>query len=190
MHSRRRFWIQSLCQQVWFVYTLTINRLPRKPLYILGKKYLYSTYSSFLVINVWNQGKTLCSPCMFQWHCAHRKSSVIAVTNAQFEKAIRLNVKYIPRHVCQFSGGYWLANFESNILYQVDSKSQPTRSNFPSQHNIPTPSRVMFPHPVLVHCSWKEISCIIWVFIRNVFFMDNDICKQLLTICYSVCIFC
>jgi len=27
------------------------------------KKCLYSTYSSFLVINVCNQGKTLCSPC-------------------------------------------------------------------------------------------------------------------------------
>ena len=27
------------------------------------KKSLYSTYSSFLVINVCNQGKTLCSPC-------------------------------------------------------------------------------------------------------------------------------
>ena len=25
--------------------------------------YQYSTYSSFLVINVCNQGKTLCSPC-------------------------------------------------------------------------------------------------------------------------------
>ena len=28
-----------------------------------GKKCLYSTYGSFLVINVCNQGKTLCSPC-------------------------------------------------------------------------------------------------------------------------------
>ena len=27
------------------------------------KKCLYSTYSSFIVINVCNQGKTLCSPC-------------------------------------------------------------------------------------------------------------------------------
>ena len=27
------------------------------------KKHLYSTYSSFLVINVCKQGKTLCSPC-------------------------------------------------------------------------------------------------------------------------------
>jgi len=37
------------------------------------KKCLYSTYSSFLVINVCNQGKTLCSPCIilyffqYQW---------------------------------------------------------------------------------------------------------------------------
>ena len=30
--------------------------------YILKKKSLYSTYSSFLVINVCNQGKTSCSP--------------------------------------------------------------------------------------------------------------------------------
>ena len=29
------------------------------------KKSLYSTYSSFLVINVCNQGKNLCSPCIF-----------------------------------------------------------------------------------------------------------------------------
>jgi len=29
------------------------------------KKCLYSTCSSFLVINVYNQGKTLCSPCIF-----------------------------------------------------------------------------------------------------------------------------
>ena len=29
-----------------------------------GKKYLYSTYSSFLVINACNRGKTLCSPCI------------------------------------------------------------------------------------------------------------------------------
>jgi hypothetical protein len=28
------------------------------------KKSLYSTYSSFLIINVCNQGKTLCSPCI------------------------------------------------------------------------------------------------------------------------------
>jgi hypothetical protein len=28
------------------------------------KKCLYFTYSSFLVINVCNQGKTLCSPCI------------------------------------------------------------------------------------------------------------------------------
>ena len=32
------------------------------------KKSLYSTYSSFLVINVCNQGKTLCSPCVFLFH--------------------------------------------------------------------------------------------------------------------------
>jgi len=33
--------------------------------YILKKKKkcLYSTYSGFLVINVCNQGNTLCSPC-------------------------------------------------------------------------------------------------------------------------------
>ena len=30
------------------------------------KKCLYSTYSSFLVINVCNQGKTLCSPCIIR----------------------------------------------------------------------------------------------------------------------------
>jgi len=30
------------------------------------KLYLYFTYSSFLVINVCNQGKTLCSPCIVQ----------------------------------------------------------------------------------------------------------------------------
>ena len=34
-------------------------------IYILKKK-LYSTYSSFLVINVCNQGKTLCSPCILE----------------------------------------------------------------------------------------------------------------------------
>ena len=33
-------------------------------IYIL-KKSLYSMYSSFLVINVCNQGKTLCSPCLY-----------------------------------------------------------------------------------------------------------------------------
>jgi len=30
--------------------------------YILKNKCLYYTYSSFLVVNVCNQGKTLCSP--------------------------------------------------------------------------------------------------------------------------------
>ena len=32
-------------------------------IYILKKICVYSTYSSFLVINVCNQGKALCSPC-------------------------------------------------------------------------------------------------------------------------------
>ena len=32
-------------------------------MFILKKKSFYSTYSSFLVINVCNQGKTLCLPC-------------------------------------------------------------------------------------------------------------------------------
>jgi len=32
------------------------------------KKCLYSTYSSFLVTNVCNQGKTLCSPCIIAGH--------------------------------------------------------------------------------------------------------------------------
>ena len=35
--------------------------------YILKKKSLYSTYSSFLVISVCNQGETLCSPCISLW---------------------------------------------------------------------------------------------------------------------------
>jgi hypothetical protein len=39
------------------------NVLQKKFLsYSLKKKCLYFTYSSFLVINVCNQGKTLCSP--------------------------------------------------------------------------------------------------------------------------------
>jgi len=33
--------------------------------YISKKKSLYSTFNSFLVINVFNQGKTLCSPCRY-----------------------------------------------------------------------------------------------------------------------------
>jgi len=41
------------------VYKCVVKRL----LELLLKKSLYSTYSSFLVINVCNQGKTLCSPC-------------------------------------------------------------------------------------------------------------------------------
>jgi hypothetical protein len=32
--------------------------------YVLKKKSLYSTHSSFLAINVCNQGNTLCSPCI------------------------------------------------------------------------------------------------------------------------------
>jgi len=36
-----------------------------KKLIDLRFKNLYSTYSSFLVINVCNQGKILCSPCVF-----------------------------------------------------------------------------------------------------------------------------
>jgi len=35
----------------------------KKTSWVALKKILYSTYSSFLVINVCNQGKTLCSPC-------------------------------------------------------------------------------------------------------------------------------
>ena len=33
------------------------------------KKYLYSTYSSFLVINVCNQEKILCLPCILSTNC-------------------------------------------------------------------------------------------------------------------------
>ena len=29
---------------------------------------MYSMYNNFLVINVCNRGKTLCSPCSVDWH--------------------------------------------------------------------------------------------------------------------------
>jgi len=36
----------------------------KKLLELHFKKCLYSTYSSFLIINICNQGRTLCSPCI------------------------------------------------------------------------------------------------------------------------------
>ena len=40
--------------------------------YISEKKCLYSTYSSFLVIGVCNQGNTLCSPCICASALVHK----------------------------------------------------------------------------------------------------------------------
>ena len=50
-------------------------------IYSLKKECLYSRYSSFLVINICNQGKTLCSPCtesaqFFLPHFVHIKINV------------------------------------------------------------------------------------------------------------------
>jgi hypothetical protein len=55
------------------------------------KKCLYSTYSSFLVINVCNQGKTLCLPCII-------KSSHITFTLRKCHcSAVNINQTVIPQ---------------------------------------------------------------------------------------------
>ena len=48
--------------------------------YILKKICLYSTYSSFLVINVCNQGKTLFSPCIMYSECEYVDFGIQDVT--------------------------------------------------------------------------------------------------------------
>jgi hypothetical protein len=53
------------------------------------KDKVYSTYSSFLVINVCNQGKTLCSPCISHRNENHIFIKINITTGAMFVSGSR-----------------------------------------------------------------------------------------------------
>jgi hypothetical protein len=71
---------------------LSVLMCCKKTYWVTLKIRLYSTYSSFLVINGCNQGKTLCSPCTYKRnvearsrnHCCRGKAICVTHTGCVF----------------------------------------------------------------------------------------------------------
>ena len=83
------------------------------------KKCFYSTYSSFLVINVCNQGKTLCSPCISFMQLGH----LLTRSGLTYPE---VSSKVYHDSFCQSDSSVslpWVIYFEAFCLHVVSSFS-------------------------------------------------------------------